>query len=44
MFLSHPPWGSKLGYDSQAPPREASAHDLDGCVIHGPIIAVRFGF
>jgi hypothetical protein len=44
LFLFSPTVGLELGYEFLRLVPATFCADLDGCVIHGPIIAVRFGF
>jgi hypothetical protein len=44
LFLFSPTVGLELGYEFLRLLPASFCADLDGCVIHGPIIAVRFGF
>lgn len=44
LFLFSPTVGLELGYEFLQLLPASFCADLDGCVIHGPIIAVRFGF
>jgi hypothetical protein len=44
LFLFSPTVGLELGYEFLRLLPATFCSDLDGCVIHGPIIAVRFGF
>jgi hypothetical protein len=44
MFLFSPTVGLELGYEFLRLLPATFCADLDGCVIRGPIIAVRFGF
>jgi len=44
LFLFSPTVGFELGYEFLQLLPASFCADLEGCVIHGPIIAVRFGF
>ena len=44
MFLFSPTVGLELGYETLRLYPTSFCADLDSCYIHGPVIAVRFGF
>jgi len=44
LFLFTPTVGLELGYEALWLYPDSFCADLDGCVLHGPVIAVRFGF
>jgi hypothetical protein len=44
LFLFTPTVGLELGYEALWLFPDTFCGDLDTCVIHGPVIAVRFGF
>ncbi len=44
LFLFTPTIGLELGYEALWLYPDDFCFDLDTCVIHGPVIAVRFGF
>jgi len=44
LFLFSPTVGIELGYDVLRMFPSSFCDDLESCVIHGPVIAVRFGF
>jgi len=44
LFMFAPTVGLELGYEFLRLLPSSFCADLDSCVLHGPIIAVRFGF
>jgi hypothetical protein len=44
LFLFTPTVGLELGYESLWLYPDSFCADLDTCILHGPVVAVRFGF
>ena len=44
LFMFSPTVGLELGYEFLRLVPDTFCSDLGGCVIRGPIVAVRFGF